>query len=495
MPLPDNNTPWPPPAVADQLRDMRIDDAWYSGDKTKLRKVYAREGLDGATQERDDRGRPWRFWERPRRMGQRDHRLHVPLPEDIAATSADLLFSEPPTYRLDGDTTAQDRLNDILEAGGFANTLLEAAEVAAALGGVALRVTWNEDVAKRPLLTAVHADGVVPDYTMGVLSSVTLWREIAREGGTVVRHLEKHELGRILHAVYEGGQDNLGRRVPLTDYDATEKIADSLTGDDEIATGIKLLTAAYVPNMLPNRKWRGSMLGRSDWQSDGVRDHFMSLDETYTSWMRDLRLAKARLIVPQGALSSEGPGQGVSFDDREVWSELNFSPTSGEGITMNQFAIRVAEHEQTWKALSRKAVESAGYAAQTFGLGDTTAITATEVVSQERRSMITRDRKGRYWAPALAGILEAALQLDNKMGWSTVNPGRPQIRFGDSVSEDPKTTAESLYLLEQAKAASTEVKVRVLHPDWEDEQVNAEVKLIRSEVDPPAADPFSTGAE
>ncbi|WP_431945593.1 hypothetical protein [Micromonospora marina] len=36
------------------------------------------------------------LWDPPAATGQRDGRLHVPLPADLAATSADLLFSEPP---------------------------------------------------------------------------------------------------------------------------------------------------------------------------------------------------------------------------------------------------------------------------------------------------------------------------------------------------------------------------------------------------------------
>lgn len=89
--------------------------------------------------------------------GQRDDRLHIPLAADIANTSASLLFSEPPAFTVE-DTTPQTRLDELTEAGSVANTLLEAAEVAAALGGVFLRVTWDASLAARPLLTAVHAD-------------------------------------------------------------------------------------------------------------------------------------------------------------------------------------------------------------------------------------------------------------------------------------------------------------------------------------------------
>lgn len=108
--------------------------------------------------------------------------------------------------------------------------------------------------------------------------------------------------------------------------------------------------------------------------------------------------------------------------------------------------------------------------------------------------MITRDVKARYWAPALADMLHVMLKLDRVLGFSRVAADeRPHIQFGDSVSEDPKTTAETLSLLAQAEAASTDTKVRILHPDWGDDQVRAEVDRIHSEAGTAVPDPI-TGA-
>lgn len=476
---------------------MRIDDAWYSGSKVKLREVYALQGHESPGRDlRDERGRPWRFWERPRPVGRRDNRLHVPLAADIAAKSAALLFAEPPVWTFD-NTTVQERWEQIAGEGGLDSALREAAEVAAALGGVALRATWDKDLAKRPIITAVHADGVLPDWRFGVMTGITLWREVARSGNTVLRHLERHEPGRILHGLYEGTLIGLGRRVPLTESPETEDITDSLDPEgDVITTGVKGLTCVYIPNMRPNRKFRGSMLGRSDWQSDGTRDLFMSLDETYTSWMRDIRLAKARLVIPSGYLTGEGPGKGATFDDdKEIWSEINASPTSGEGLTLVQFAIRVQEHEQSWRSFSRKAVESAGYAAQSFGLGESTAVTATEILSQERSSLLTKDQKGGYWLPGLGDLAHVVLQLDRFLGFSPVEGERPRIELADSVSEDMQTTATTLELLARAQAASAETRVRILNPDWDDTAVKEETERILKETGALVADPTMTGAE
>lgn len=484
MPLPENDSIWPPPQLAPIYRDICVDDAWYSGDKDRLAALYR-------NQKARSNGRRW-LWSRDRSpTEQRDPRLHIPLPADIATTSADLLFSEPPTFTVT-DTAAQDRLAEIAEAGGITNTLLEAAEVSAALGGVFLRATWDQELAARPLLTVVHPDAAVPEFRWGVLIAVTFWRELASTTATVWRHLERHEPGRIVHALYEGTPDRIGRRVPIIEHPETVVFAPVLALDgDSIPTGITDLTAAYVPNIKPNRRHRGSPYGRSDFQAP-LHDLFDALDETWTSWMRDIRLARARLIVPDGYLRDLGPGQGAAFEDREVWQPLRIPPdeAGGAGITLSQFAIRVDEHERTSAAIVRQAVQSGGYSPQSFGLDGATAATATEVVARERRSMITRDKKSRYWAPGVADMLHVLLQLDRIL----FTPGltvseRPRVTFGDSVSEDPQSVAQTLSLLAQAQAVSVDTKVRLLHPDWKDEVVVAEVQRILVESGASVPDP------
>ncbi|MFJ2751880.1 phage capsid protein [Streptomyces sp. NPDC087297] len=490
MPLPDTNAPWPPPHLAATLAEIRVDDAWYSGDPAKLTAVYGNSPTrkDGTS----------RLWGRRRTPtpGKRDTRLHIPLAGDIATASADLLFSEPPTFTVP-DRPTQDRLDELTDADGIANTLLESAEVAAALGGVYLRITWDHSLVDRPLLTTVHPDSAVPEFSFGILRAVTFWHELASDGATVLRHLERHERGRILHALYQGTTDNLGRRIPLTEHPAVAPLADALGPDGEsIETGIDRLTAAYVRNIGPNRKHRGSDFGRSDYAAP-LYDLLDALDTTWTSWIRDIRLARARLIIPDAYLRDHGPGRGASFDDdREIWQLLNIPPTEqGGGITLSQFAIRVDEHERTSEAATRQAVRSAGYSAQTFGIDDqAAAITATEVKAQQRRSMTTRGKKIRYYSPPLGEMLHVMLLLDRLMFGRAIVPARPRIDFGSTVREDPAALAQTLSLFQQAQAVSVDTKVRMIHPEWDEAAVQAEVGRILTETGQAVPDPMQAGA-
>ncbi|MFC8925233.1 phage portal protein [Streptomyces albidoflavus] len=469
---------------------MRIDDAWYSGDRQRLARVYTNHRRP------TERRRLWGRKSFEHRLDQRDNRLHVPLPGDIASTSADLLFADMPRITVE-DTVTQDRLDQLLDEGRAQQVFLGAAEQAAALSGVFLRIAWDRELVDRPILTVMQPDGAVPEFRFGMLRAVTFWREL--EGSTesnVWRHFERHEPGRIVHALYEGSGDNVGRRVPLTEHPDTADLVASLDADgegDSIATGIRDLTAAYIPNMLPNRLHRGSPIGRSDYAAP-VYDMFDSLDEVWTSWMRDIRLARARLIIPDGYMRNEGAGRGASFDDdREVWHSLKIPPTEGAGITLAQFDIRVEEHRGSAEAIMRQAAQAAGYSPQSFGLdGEGQPVTATEVDSRDARSMVTRRKKVGYWRHGVADMAHVMLQLDAVLFGSRIAPARPKVEFGDGVAESEQATATTLDLLARAGAVSTATKVKILNPTWDDTAVQAEVTAILAETGAAAPDPVGS---
>ncbi|MFE0762612.1 phage portal protein [Streptomyces smyrnaeus] len=489
MPLPPYGAPWPPPQWATVYREIAIDDAWYSGERQQLTRLH--EHNPRPSEQR-------RLWGRKSlaHHPRRDTRLHVPLPGDIASTSADLLFADMPAITVEDELT-QARLDVLLDEGRVQQTLISGAEQAAALGSVYLRATWDRELVDRPILDVVQPDSAIPEFRYGMLRAVTFWRELTTDDAhAVLRHFERHEPGRITHALYQGTADNVGRPVPLTEHPDTAELVDSLDTDGDgqsISTGIRDLTAAYVPNMLPNRRHRGAPIGRSDYAAP-LYDLFDGLDETWTSWMRDIRLARARLIVPDGYLRDDGPGRGASFDeDREVWTSLRMPPNEGNGITLAQFEIRVEEHQRTAEATMRQAAQSAGYSAQSFGLdGGGQPITATESDSRDSRSMTTRKKKTGYFRHPLADMLHVMLQLDAVQFGQRITPERPAVEFGDGVAESEQQTAQTLDLLNRAGAISTKTKVKILHPEWDDGDVKAEVDAILAETGSGAPDPVGT---
>lgn len=507
MPLPTTSVQWPPKQLDPITPVLTRWGAWWRGDPADLTAAY-RAGGAPTTRPSQMRGgvvgalaRFW--WGRPvTNLTQHHDQTHVPLAGDIARTSADLLFSEPPDLVVD-DPTTQAYLEEDLADHLYA-TLTGAAERGAALGGVFLRVTWDKSVADRAFINAVPADEAVPEFAWGHLRAVTFWHVVHRDGSTVWRHLERHELdgsgnGLVQHGLYAGTADQLGKPRPLADHPATEPLAAAVDADGYVTEGrTPGLSVVYVPNTDPStaKTWskipEAAGLGASDF--DGIEPMFDNLDEIYASWMRDIRLAKARLIVARYMLEDHGPGKGASFDlDTEVFAPLHMAnPEDGNTpITPVQFEIRFAEHQASAREWRENAIRSAGYSLQTFGDHDSSQMTATEVHSRDNRSLMTRGRKLRLWRPALTEIVTKLLTVDATVFTRPHNPTGLRVMFPDGIWETPEQIARTAQALRNAEAASTRTLVALFHPEWDEKAVDEETTRILAERGTPVVDPFT----
>jgi A118 family predicted phage portal protein len=507
MPLPDTNQDWPPEQHRLVHDHVRVWSAWYESSPEQLAAVYGGAhplSTTGSSFYASQQGgwtpRPSQFaggvigavsrfwWGQPHTSpGARPAKLHVPAAADIATTSANLLFGEPPDITVEQDQTAQDRLEELFDEDTWAQ-LVTAAEVAAGLGGVYVRVGWDQDVADKPLLSVVGPDCACPTFRWGRLSEVTFSWVVRRDESGVLRKLELHGVdggvGFVEHGLYMGDDDKLGHQLPLNHSEATEALADLVDEQGRIVTGLDRLDVIYVPNQRA-RSWRNHQTASAQGQPDiaGVEPLLDAFDETYSSWMRDIRLGKARLVVPQSYLDNLGPGKGGMFDvDREVFVGVEALPgAQGMLITESQFAIRHAEHAATAAALLERIVTGCGYSAQTFGLTGEVAMTATEAHARERKTVQTRAGKIRHWRAALADLAEILLGIDSHVFGGRVNPVRPDVEWPSYASDSPEQLARTAQLLNQAEAASTETLVRSVHGEWDDEQVQAEVQRIAAE--------------
>jgi len=482
---PTSNTAWPPAEFASVLNPMREWATWYEGDPDQLAAIYGKSSSVRPSQQASGvvgRVARW-FWGQPVPAGQSKARTHIPIARDIARVSARLLFGEQLTIKA-GDSEDQQlaRLHQILDDNHFEQRLVEAAEFCAALGGVWWRVSWDTTVAKYPLLSIVQADAAFPTFSYGRLRDVTFVQVVKVEGPTVWRHFETHTAGYVTHELYQGTQSSVGTIVPLAE---TLQTADLPVNElSQIETGVPMVAAVYVPNVRPVPRWRndpnGQELGASDF--DGIEGSFDELDEAWTNLRREGRLNKSRIIAASGLLENLGPGVGAAFDsDREVFTPVQApADVAGLPITLAPSTLTVADRLAEIEALMRRIYSDAGYSPETFGLGSAgTALTATEVAARERKSMTTREAKTRTWTNALEDLLELVSALDAKLFGGTAI--RPTVEFAASVSPTLAEIASSVQALNAAQAASVETRVKMVHPDWADTQIQEEVARIQAE--------------
>jgi hypothetical protein len=213
------------------------------------------------------------------------------------------------------------------------------------------------------------------------------------------------------------------------------------------------------------------------------------LDEAATSWQRDIRLGQSRVIVPEEYLSVDPLTSTATFDlNKEIFCPIQVDPAvdaNGAKPFLFQPTIRHEEHKATINETIARIVSNAGYAMQTFGDGDGTASSATAAAAlkvRERKSLMTKGRKERYWGTAVEYIMQRMLAMDAQ----TSVPYCPVAEFGDSFAPDLVETATALELLERSNSASTDTKVAILHPEWDDAQKQEEVNKINRNTEAPA---------
>lgn len=514
--LPDDpNLMWPPAVWSPIGRAQMLWSAWFSGSADQL--SYAYQGLGGNTLtgstffgtsgEYPTTGAHFRgpaplatatidryFWGQITPPAERRAKLHVPLAGDIASMSADLLLSKKPRIEAEGNKVAQawleNTFNDDLHA-----TFLEGQEVCSALGGVFYRTVWDEEVNDdQAWIDIVHPDAAIPTFRHNILTSVIFWRVLRDEGDAVVRHLEQHDLltDTIAHGVYVGDQVRLGQPDALSNFPELSPVTAAVNSSGlivlpDLPKGAQTVT--YIPNIRPNRMWRwvpgAAPIGRSDYQ--GIEPAMDALDEAYSSWMRDVRLAKSRLMVPTSYLQTKGPGQPAIADvDREVFIPMNFLAGTADKATIeaNQFKIRFQEHQATCDRLKQEAVQGAGYSPQTFGEQSTSGgtVTATEIEDRQRRTLMTRGKKLHYVRPRMEDILYSLTAVQASVfGQRGLTPVRPNLVFPDAVLPSPQELAQTALALSNAKAASLQTLVGMVHPDWDQEQIDEEVVRIKDE--------------
>jgi hypothetical protein len=280
---------WPPQDHEDLCERMRIWKAWYAGDPEMLAAIYGggRGNTAAVSEFRFDtpRNHPAQYrggvvgtvarmwWGKPIPPGDYPNKLHIPAASDLAVVSSQLLFSEAPRVQFGEDKATQKWWDDMASRSNLHAKLLQAAEVQAPYGGVYLVIAWDKEIADYPFIRPVVPDCAIPEFRWDVLNAVTFYEVVKAEKGKVWRHLERHERGRILHGLYLGDEKTLGWPAPLQALPETAML------QPQVETVPGKLTAAYIPNMLPNREDPRSYQGRSDY-SPGLITLFDALDET-----------------------------------------------------------------------------------------------------------------------------------------------------------------------------------------------------------------------
>lgn len=513
MPNTDAFPPYPFDIAASRYTEHR---AWWSGDMQTIKDIYQgggvathiykgvahRGGVIG--------GLSKMFWGQPVPAGEYRTQLHLPLPADVAQKSSTLLYGEMPAIDLpdaeDRNKGAQDRLDVIMRSDQAHSQLLISGEYASALGGTYLAPVWDTQVADHVFPKAYRADVALPSFRHGQLVGVKLWTEYRTEDGhAVFRLIEEHRPGLIRYTLHQGGDNNLGPAVPVTEIEDTKYLANLVSPVEytrlaidgqytvNVATGVPEMAVSYYPNMMPQPDWEQfgplASVGRSDFL--GNEPVFDKVDQMWSSLFRDVDNGLGRLTMPESYLEQNGPGNGATVDiNRQVYVGIKALGAAGDTlasqITQTQFDIRDETHLNIIDALERRVLRTIGLSPKEFGKSTPTGNkTATEVTDDRSESEATRDVKGIYARPAIARTARLCLAIDAIVfpGKGGGEFGNPTVTFAKISQEDPEKRARTLQYIDAARAASIEWKVRynTEGTDLTEAEIKEEIARVEAE--------------
>ena len=410
-------------------------------------------------------------------------------------------------------TPEQARLDLLANNPVFHRKMFEAAETQAALGGVYVRVVWDEDVWEdRAFLDVVDADHAVPEFKWDRLVGVTFWEEFKGDKDIVYRWFQHYTKGFIEHAVYEGTAVDVGNRVPLTDVKRTAHLGTpdeygEILVDEEgkIATGDPdNLAAVYIPFKTNNPAWRHDnqlkQLGTSALTND-VLPWLSAVDEAWSSLMRDMRQGLGKVIISESLLEVLGAGAGTYFNmAKEIYAPVA-EALDADGkpvIEQVQFSIRVEDHLGIVLGLVKEVIKRVGLSPLTFGISESVATTATEIKANTRDTSTTQEGLRRYWGPELSHILTVLMRVDaEQFDTGVVVEENIEVEWPPAIEDSELEIANIIAAWSTAGIASLETMIRKAHPDWDDTRVKKEITAIeekkKADAPPIMPMPFEAG--
>jgi hypothetical protein len=404
-----------------------------------------------------------------------------PVPRLVSRASANLLYGEPAEYRAakESDQAALDRIitENLLDAEAHRMAVIASSE-----GEVWGRIIVDQSLLDVPIIEFVSRRQVIPHFQGRFVTAATFINEWEESTNVVFRLLETYEAGAVHSRLFQGTRNSLGNEVTLDSYGRTAG------KQPTVLTGIDRPLCAFIPNSIDSDPTRGY----ADYR--GLEERFLGLNESATIGQENMRLSgKKRALLDAKYLRN---GKLPAGDDVFIRSEAEGTlGESGKPLQMLEYNFEAEQLTKYLDHLIDTTLLLGGVAPAAVGRSvDGGAISGTALKLKMAHSLIEAAGKGRYSDSGLRRLLRLAALLDARSTFDggfgrrrewTAPDEDPTVIRGDGLPQDDMEAAQWVALASGAEAISTEEKVRYLHPDWSDKQIEDEVGRIEDEAPEP----------
>jgi hypothetical protein len=386
----------------------------------------------------------------------------VPIVRELAAFSADLMFSEPAKITFE-EETLQEALDLLRETNGFDPFLQDVAYAIAVEGRGALRVQWDDSLplsAPAPIVDYVPEDQVIWEmkYRRFVVSGTVVVTRAPSNKRAVYRLLEKHERGKVTRTLYRGASAMLGREVPLNSLDEFAEL------EPEFETGVDALTLI---------RWDNVPGGRSD--IVGMDTLFDRVNEEFSRGTLKSRRSNPITFADRALADEHGR---INLDGIQLTGGSSLLNPEGKPLIETIQPDPRAEAQIAWiDYLIDSSLLFMGYSKASYGRDEGGSADSGKALKlRQARTLLKRAGKERMAREAIQTACAVAVAMLVRS--PSIIDLKPKVEFGLGLPIDELEVAQEVATAMGAGAMSTKTAVRTLHPDWSEEEIDDEVALI-----------------
>ncbi|MPW26251.1 phage portal protein [Alkalibaculum sp. M08DMB] len=383
--------------------------------------------------------------------GEQTRRMHtLNMPKVLSEEMAKLIFNEKCEINI-SDGGLKEKIDKVLKDNKFYHQFQRYLEYMFALGGMAIKVYADEN--DKICIGFVSADCFIPirqnnsDIQEGLF--VNQSKKAMNGKNIYYTLLEWHtwENGDyvISNELYKSEMcGEIGYKTSLAEL--YPSLAETVTIKD-----IKRPLFIYSKPNVANNFDTQSPLGISIYAN--CLDTIKALDVAFDSFMREFKLGKKRIIVPQSAVKTVidpitgSPRRYFDAND-EVYEALNFEMDStAKNIQDISVELRVEEHISAIQAFLDILSMQVGFSAGTFTFDGKGVKTATEVISENSKTFRTMTSHESLVEEAIRDLVRAIVDVAALYKIFTVTEDfEVNVDFDDSIIEDTEAVAKRAML-------------------------------------------------
>lgn len=373
--------------------------SWYQGKVNSFHTYTQYNGQRKVTRQRKTMGMAKRFC------------------EDWAA----LLLNEKVRINV-GNQTAQTAIDEILKNNRFSVRGNQLIELAFALGtGAFVEYMDNGEV----VIDYVRGSMVYPlAWDNGIITECAFASE-RKQGTEKYIYLNIHRRDAQGRYIIENKMFKRNGET-IAPADLPEGVA------EEVATGSELPYYQIIMPNIVNNADLSSPMGISVYAN--AIDNLQNIDLVFDSYDNEFRLGKKRILVPLTLTQSTMADSGVTrpvFDDNDVeFYVIETGDQNAQKIDEMNGALRYDAFEAGIKTAINLAAYKCGFGENRYRFEGGTAMTATQVISQDSDLFRNLKKHELILDAALQGLVKAIAQM------AGIGIGEITIEFDDSIIED-----------------------------------------------------------